>query len=304
MEFSHLDELGQARMVDIATKAATTREAVAEGFVKGTAAIMRLLAAGAPKGDVLATARIAGVMAAKKTAELIPLCHQVPLDSVKVELVVEAEQCRIRIIGTARCHWKTGVEMEALTAVSVAALTVYDMCKAVDRGMMIEGIRLLSKTGGRSGAYRSETPSGQVVAVNRSQTKGVPKTPIPAGEFLVDHGLEGDAHAGNWHRQVSLLGQESIAKMTAQGVNDLLPGRFAENITTQGIVLYDLAIGTRLRIGSVILEVTQIGKECHQKCAIYRQVGDCVMPHEGIFARVVEGGVIRPGEQIIVETIK
>ncbi len=302
MKFSHLDEQGQARMVDIGTKAATTREAVAEGFVKVSAATLQLLASGAPKGDVLATARITGVMAAKKTAELIPLCHQVPLDSVQVELMVEAEQRRIRITGTARCHWKTGVEMEALTAVSVAALTVYDMCKAVDRGMVIEGVRLLSKIGGRSGAYRSEIPSGQVVAVNRSEIKGVPKTPIPAGEFLVDHGLKDDAHAGNWHRQVSLLGQESIAKMTAQGVRDLTPGRFAENITTQGIVLSDLAVGTRLRIGPVVMAVTQIGKECHRKCAIYQQVGDCVMPHEGIFARVLQGGVIRPGEGIIIET--
>lgn len=137
-----------------------------------------------------------------------------------------------------------------------------------------------------------------VLAINRSEKKGVPKAAIPEGNFIVDFGLEGDAHAGKWHRQVSLLGQESIRKIEALGIEGLCTGRFAENLTTEGIILYELPVGTRFYAGPVQFEVTQIGKECHQHCAIFHQVGDCVMPREGIFARVIEGGVIRPGDLI------
>lgn len=138
----------------------------------------------------------------------------------------------------------------------------------------------------------------KVLAINISEKKGTPKKTIPSGEFIVDHGLNGDAHAGNWHRQVSLLGQESIDKVTALGVKGLCTGRFAENLTTEGIELFTLPIGTRLQVNDVIFEVTQIGKECHQKCAIYHQIGDCVMPKEGIFARVISAGMITAGDEI------
>lgn len=138
----------------------------------------------------------------------------------------------------------------------------------------------------------------RVVAINISEKKGIPKTTIDEGEFVVDFGLKGDAHGGNWHRQVSLLGQESIDKVKAQGIKGLCTGKFAENITTEGIELYTLPIGTRLDINGVILEVTQIGKECHQKCAIFHQVGDCVMPKEGIFVKVVQGGLIKKDDII------
>jgi MOSC domain-containing protein YiiM len=138
----------------------------------------------------------------------------------------------------------------------------------------------------------------KVVAINISEIKGVPKNTIETGELVAEYGLKGDAHAGNWHRQVSFLGMESIEKMQALGIKGLYTGIFAENITTEGIELYSLAIGTRLAIGDSILEVTQIGKECHKKCAIYHQVGDCVMPKEGIFARVLKGGFIKKGDEI------
>lgn len=137
-----------------------------------------------------------------------------------------------------------------------------------------------------------------VVAINRSEKKGVPKAAIPEGNFIVDFGLEGDAHAGHWHRQVSLLGKESIRKIEELGMEGLCTGRFAENITTEGIILYELPVGSQFRIGPVLFEVTQIGKECHQHCAIFHTVGDCVMPREGIFAKVLEGGVIHPGDEI------
>ncbi len=138
----------------------------------------------------------------------------------------------------------------------------------------------------------------QVIGINISEKKGVPKTTIDEGEFIVDFGLKGDAHGGNWHRQVSFLGQESIDKMTELGIKGLCTGKFAENITTKGITLYTLPIGTRLTIGEVEFEVTQIGKECHQKCAIYHQIGDCIMPKEGIFAKVIRGGKVKKGDRI------
>ena len=138
----------------------------------------------------------------------------------------------------------------------------------------------------------------KVIGISRSTKKGVPKENIPEGKFVVDFGLEGDAHGGNWHRQVSFLGQESIDKMNALGIKGLCSGNFAENITTQGIQLYELPVGTKFQIADVIFEVTQIGKECHQHCAIFRKIGDCIMPKEGIFAKVLQGGTIVPGDEI------
>jgi len=143
--------------------------------------------------------------------------------------------------------------------------------------------------------------AGKVLAINISEKKGISKKSILEGNFIKDFGLEGDAHAGKWHRQVSLMGQESIDKMKKIGIKGLCSGKFAENITTEGIVLYELEIGTKLRVGEVLLEISQIGKECHQKCAIYKKVGQCIMPTEGIFARVLEGGKIKPGDTIQVE---
>jgi len=143
-------------------------------------------------------------------------------------------------------------------------------------------------------------PDGRVVSVNIAAEKGVQKAPQPAIRLLVEHGVEGDAHAGPWHRQVSLLANESVEKMRAQGL-DVAPGAFGENVTTEGIVVYQLPVGARLRLGEALVEVTQIGKVCHDRCAIYYQAGDCVMPREGIFVRVLEGGEVRPGDAIELE---
>jgi cyclic pyranopterin phosphate synthase len=154
---SHLDEKGAARMVDVTDKAATQRTARAEGFVAMTPATLALVNKGeAKKGDVLATARIAGIMAAKRTHELIPLCHPLSLTKVALDLEPRSEPAGIRVAAEVKVAGPTGVEMEALTAVSVACLTIYDMLKAADKAMRIEGVRLLEKTGGRSGTYRAE----------------------------------------------------------------------------------------------------------------------------------------------------
>lgn len=146
-----------------------------------------------------------------------------------------------------------------------------------------------------------EKLTGKVIAVNISAVKGVIKTPIEEGEFIVDYGLKNDAHAGKWHRQVSLLAKESVDKMVALGIEGLCSGKFAENITTEGIVLHHLPVGTKVKIGETIQEVSQIGKACHTGCAIKVQVGKCIMPTEGIFTKVLVGGIVRPGD--IIEVI-
>ena len=154
-DLTHLDKSGHARMVDVGDKPVTAREAVAEGRVLMAAAtLQKALSGDAKKGSVTAAAEFAGIMAAKKTAELIPLCHQVPLSSIKVEIVADESQSALVVTARARTQGQTGVEMEALTAVSVACLTIYDMLKASDRGMVIEGITLLEKRGGASGEYK------------------------------------------------------------------------------------------------------------------------------------------------------
>lgn len=139
---------------------------------------------------------------------------------------------------------------------------------------------------------------GKIVAVCTSEKKGMRKKNVGQGVLLADFGLEGDAHGGPWHRQVSLLAMESIEKMRGKGL-DVHPGDFAENLTTEGIELVSLPIGTRLKIGEASIgEVTQIGKECHHHCAIYEQAGDCVMPREGIFIKVILGGRVQLGDQV------
>jgi cyclic pyranopterin monophosphate synthase len=154
MTLTHVDASGAARMVDISGKASTRREAVTEGFITIGAPTLAAIAANAmAKGDVIAAARIAGIMAAKRTADLIPLCHPLPIDAVTVDLAIEATGIRVTV-SVVTTHG-TGVEMEALTATSVALLTIYDMAKASDRGMTISGIRLLKKAGGRSGEWRA-----------------------------------------------------------------------------------------------------------------------------------------------------
>jgi cyclic pyranopterin phosphate synthase len=153
-KLTHIDAAGHASMVDVSAKAETKREATAKGRVLMLAETLALIASGgAAKGDVLAAARIAGIMAAKRTAELIPLCHPLPIDAVSVDLALNETESAVEIAATVRTTGRTGVEMEALTAVSIAALTVYDMVKAVDRGMRIGEIRVVEKSGGKSGGF-------------------------------------------------------------------------------------------------------------------------------------------------------
>lgn len=153
-QLTHLDETGAARMVDVGAKAETARKAVATGRIRMSAEALAAIRDGdVPKGDVFAAARIAGIMAAKKTGELIPLCHPLSLDAVTVNFAFEDDA--VRATATASLTGKTGIEMEAMTAISIALLTIYDMAKAIDKGMVIEGVRLLAKSGGKSGEWRA-----------------------------------------------------------------------------------------------------------------------------------------------------
>lgn len=159
---THFDAKGEAHMVDVSAKASTQRRAVAEGYIRMQPETLQVIAAGqAKKGDVIAVARIAAIQAAKRTAELIPLCHPLPLTHVAAAFEVDAAAARVRCEVTAETLGQTGVEMEALTAVQVGLLTVYDMCKAIDRGMVIDGVRLLEKHGGKSGSWSASTESPQ-----------------------------------------------------------------------------------------------------------------------------------------------
>lgn len=297
---THQDECGRVRMVDIGAKSATAREAVAFGSIETGNHPLSLLCEGRlPKGDAWSASRIAGIMAAKKTCELIPLTHPIKLDSVSVILFAWRETS-VGCISVARATDRTGVEMEAVTAVSVALLNLYDMIKGVSKTAAIGGIRLLSKSGGKSGYWKApDVAVGKIEKLAVSNGKGTPKDPVDQASLVQNYGLENDAHGGEWHRQVSLLGIESINRMKEKGLKVDF-GSFAENIATSGVRLFELPIGTLILAGqNAVLEVTQIGKECHAKCAVYERAGDCVMPREGIFARVLSGGAIGKDDRIL-----
>lgn len=312
MPLTHFNDQGRARMVDVSQKPKTQRVARAAGKVLMNAQTLELVrSGGVKKGDVLAVAQVAGIMAAKRTWELVPMCHPIQLTGVDVSFSYEPDG--IAVEATTRCCGETGVEMEAMTAASVACLTIYDMCKANQRDMVLTDVRLLEKDGGKSGHFVREGAEGEaaaepapanapqvatVAAVSVSERKGERKHPVDAIQLVVGSGIAGDAHAGNWHRQVSLLADESVQMMRESGFPDLAAGDFAENILTRGIAVHELPVGTTLAIGPARLVVTQIGKKCHNDCEIRRKTGMCVMPTRGIFCVVTRGGTVRAGDQI------
>ncbi|MCX7970599.1 MAG: cyclic pyranopterin monophosphate synthase MoaC [Negativicutes bacterium] len=298
---THINSQGQACMVDVTGKTPTVRTACASATVQLTEKTARAIEDDqVAKGDVLAAARIAGIMAAKQTSRLIPLCHDIPLGLVQIDFRLCHRRNQLRIFTYARTTAATGVEMEALSAASVAALTVYDMCKGMDKGIWVRNIRLDGKTGGKSGYWlRPGGGVGVVKAVCRSERKHVAKQEVERAELRPDWGMVGDAHAGEQagDRQLSLLAIESYRR---QFPDRQLPpfGTFAENLTTEGLDLPTLPLGARLLVGSCEVEVSKIGKICHHRCAIYQQSGDCVMPREGIFVRVLNGGTVAAGDLI------
>jgi len=299
---SHFNTDGHAKMTDVSEKASTLREAIATGNVFVNSDTFKIITQGtSKKGDVLAVAQVAGIMAVKRTPDLIPMCHPISITGVDISFTPDEIQSNIKITATVRSKGETGVEMEALTAVSVTALTIYDMCKSVQKDIEISNIRLLKKSGGKSGDY---VIPAKVSAVCISEQKGTIKIPVPEIRVTANYGIEGDAHAGEGIRQVSLLAEESADKLRSK-IPNLKPGAFAENILTNGICLHELPIGTKLSIGEALLEITQIGKECHNTgCTIKTQTGECVMPKEGIFATILKSGIIKPNDFVRVESGK
>lgn len=297
---THLDNEGRLKMVDVGEKPATRRKAVAFASVQvGEKALSLLKSGDLAKGDAWGASRVAAIMAAKKTADLIPLTHPIRLDSVRVDLFPLGKD-RIGCFVLATACDRTGVEMEAMVAASTAMLNVYDMVKGVDKSARIEGVRLIRKTGGKSGDWlAADAELGKIEKLATSPGKGTPKDPCDEVNLKVGFGVENDAHGGDWHRQVSLLGLESINKMKDQGL-EVDFGSFAENVATSGVCLYELPIGSLLYgDNGTVMQVTQIGKECHTKCAVYYRAGDCVMPREGIFAVVLVAGPLKSGEEFV-----
>jgi len=283
-KFSHITEDGNIKMVDISNKEVIKRTAIAVGRIYLKSETIELLKEKLlKKGDVLTTAKIAGIVGAKKTSDLIPLTHNIKVDFADIQFNVRTNCIEItsKVITTD----KTGIEMEALTAVNVAALTIYDMCKAVDKEMKISEIYLKEKR-------KEKLRKFKILAINISKNKGEKKKPIKDKIQLIKNwGIKGDAHAKNWHRQISLLDNKDIKEFNKKGI-EISFGDFAENITTDGINLSKIPIGTKLILGDAIVEITQIGKECHEHCEIYKQIGDCVMPKKGVFAKVIKEGEI------------
>jgi len=286
------------RMIDVTDKPITRRRAVAAAQVRMLAETAQAISDGTlPKGNVLAAARLAGITAAKQTSILVPLCHNIPLTNVEVSCTAIPPLQRVCIQAATVAEARTGVEMDALTAVSLAALTIYDMCKGVDRAAYVHNIMVLTKAGGRSGYWRAPGV-GEVVAVSISKQKDTPKSNVPEIDLQVDYGVSGDAHAGPGPRQVSLLATESIQQARERGVN-AGPGDFAENITTAGLKLSSLPLETPLLLGTTgVGIVSQIGKEGSERSAIARQLGESLIPREGIFVRIIHPGQLRPGDLI------
>lgn len=299
-QLTHLDQDGRVKMVDVGEKPLTRRTAVAfSSIFTGAKALELLLSGELKKGDALAATRVAAIMAAKRTSDLIPLTHPLRIDAVRIDLFpVDTE--RLGCFATVSATDRTGVEMEAMVAASAAMLNVYDMIKGVDKAAQIEAVRLVRKTGGKSGDWlAADAEIGKIEKLATSKGKGTPKDPCDEVSLKVKFGVENDAHGGDWHRQVSLLGIESINKMKEKGL-EVDFGSFAENVATSGVCLYELPIGSLLYTESgSIMQVTQIGKECHTKCAVYYRAGDCVMPREGIFAVVLVPGTLRSGDSFV-----
>jgi len=307
VDFTHINDEGRARMVDVSSKDDTERVAVARASVKMQAdTLTTIKTGGIKKGDVLAVAQVAGIMGAKQTPCLIPMCHPLMLTSVDISFEFDEDNSCINIESQVKTTGKTGIEMEAITAVSIAALTIYDMGKAVDRWMEITDIKLIEKSGGKSGHVvrsekRKENQKGRLYSICISPERGQIKREVFQTVVIENHGIENDGHAGPWGRQITLLDRASVLKANQENDIDAGPGEFAENLLIEGIDLKQLLVGDRLKIGDdVILEISQIGKEDHPSIVTHT-LGVSLLPYEGLFCKVIKGGKIKKAD--IVEVI-
>ena len=319
---SHLNEKGRARMVNVGEKQDTHRIAIAEGEVIMRPKTLALIKdKKMAKGDVLGIAQVAGIMAAKQTSQAIPLCHPLILNNVDMDFYFMDDRNSVLIRSIVMTTGKTGVEMEALHAVTIAALTIYDICKAVDRGIEISNVHLVEKDGGRSGHYQgtsylnlkhdkgldrqsesddgANSGEGVVLAICVGDSRESPKKQVTSASVIEDFGIEGDVHAGIDHKQVSLLNLSSLEKNRKEGY-ELNYGDLFENIVFQGLEdLFQHPIGTIIKVGpQVVLRITQIGKDHDVDIEVGSQKVRSIMPEEGIFTRVIKGGTIQEGDFI------
>lgn len=295
-KFTHFDNDGNIKMVDISSKVPSSRIAKCSGKIFLSNSTIDLIKNNKiEKGNVLTVAKAAGIMNAKNTFQIIPLCHLIKTDFIDIKFKIEDNY--IEAISTVKSCESTGVEMEAFVAVVSALLTIYDMCKGVDRKMEISEIKLIEKTGGKTNFYRSK-----ILSINISKEKGTVKKPVPEAEVIENYGIVNDAHAEkNGKRQISILSTLSIEKIKKTGI-EINFGDFAENLTIEDIPIFKFPIGTKIYCeNGVILEIVEIGKECHSGCQISKITGMCIMPQEGVFAKVLKSGTIKQNEEIIVE---
>jgi len=306
MDLTHINEQGYARMVDVSDKEETTRFARAQAVVRmQPQTLLAIRTGGIRKGDVLAVAQVAGIMGAKQTPGLIPMCHPLLLTGVDIEFIFDEDVSALIIRSLVKTNGKTGVEMEAITAASVAALTVYDMCKAIDRWMEIGQVHLLEKSGGKSGHLLREDrpklehgPKGRLHSICISPQRGQLKSEVEEALVITGYGIENDGHAGDWGRQVTCLSWESVLRVNREKNMNIQPGQFAENLLIEGLDLAQVGVGGRLKIGAeTILEVTQVGKEDHPS-VVTRTFGVSLLPHEGLFCKVLHGGKIKKGDPV------
>lgn len=291
-KFTHFDKEGKTQMVDVSTKDDTVRVAIAMGTVKVKRETLKaILDKEINKGDVLEIARIAGIMGAKKTSDLIPMCHPLLISKINIDFTISEYDNLITIYAVTKTTGKTGIEIEALTAVSIAGLTIYDMCKAMDRSIEIGGIKLLKKSGGKSGVFLSDDLLGSVGNLFIGKERGTAKLEYDTIELKTDFGVINDIHATEGRHQISILSKRSIDKFKA---NDLTLGTFEANIIIEEIDLFKLAIGTKIKFGKeVILEITQIGKK-----DVLMEDHYNTMYHEGVFAKVIHGGILKKNDLI------
>jgi len=285
MDLTHVNERGEARMVDIRSKEVTDRSASAQAIVRcRRTTIDRIASNSMPKGDVFSCARIAGIMAAKKTDALIPMCHPLPLSSVVID--IKAEDTSIRIVSHVTCVHKTGAEMEALTAASVAALTIYDMCKAIDKHMVIDRVMLLSKTGGKSGPYIRPV----ITAIKTKQAKDTFPTAHETLEISYPGGDMGD---------LSLVTRDTL--LAIEKADGICTKRFWANIEVSGLP-GEAKEGSFLRLGGVLCKINRVGRPCHQLCDCGKAGEVCALVNEAVFLEIIQGGALCVGDEVTLET--
>jgi cyclic pyranopterin phosphate synthase len=293
VEFTHLDEKGRARMVDVTLKEVSLREARAEAFVHMKPETLKKIYEGeVEKGDVLAVGRLGGIMGAKKTWELIPLCHPLEISLVEVNFEPLFEAGILRVETRVKVWGRTGAEMEAMVGGAMACLAIYDMIKAIDRQAFVRGLRLIEKSGGKSGHFKAPSYVGEVLAVNLAEQKGMPKRNVKEAILEKGYGLLGDAHSHS-ERPLSIFPIEALAFAPKEVLESLKEGEYSENLTIRGIPLEELRVGRRLRIGEALVEITQIGKGKLEPSG-----RPWIVSREGRFGVVLEGGRVKVGDRV------